>query len=942
MKLFKKRAGCIAALCVFATIFQIGAVGTAAALQNAPVITQYLGQESYKTIAADGSEDNTYFKPDYSTMEELQADETIFAELVQAEGSVLLQNKGLPIAQGAKITLLGSGSSDTAFYISGGGSAAIDTTLKPTLQSVFEDAGFTLNPVMIDFYEEGEGQSTANSGSNYVGEAPQSAYTSAEINSYAEYNDAAVVFISRMGQEGNDVQVTTNEDPDKTMLELSQNEMDLINSALEHFDNVVILLNTMNPMECGPLLNKNVSILWIGAGGQQGLRAIPKLLNGTYNPSGRLVDTYAYDNFSAPAMVNFGDFEFSNITETARKYYYNYAENIYIGYKYYETRYADKVMGTGNAGNYDYASTVIYPFGYGLSYTEFTYSDFEFKENADSVDISLTVTNTGTVAGKEVVEIYMQSEYTDYDKQYDIEKSAVQLVAFDKTGIIAPGASEKVSITVTKESMRCYDSQNKKTYILEDCDYYFAVGKDAHDALNNILAAQGYSTSNGMTADGNAALVGMFTQDTLDDETYSYGADGQKITNQFDDATWRYYDSSFTYLSRKDWVGTWPEPLGGESHTLAASEQLINDLKPVEIPEDPDAVMPTFNADNGLTLASLIGLDYDSEYWDLLLDQMSPDDMMNLIAAGGFTTIPIESIGKPATFEKDGPAGVSSTLIGGAGCFGYPIPMVFSSTWNIELEEQLGYYFGNDAILSKIPGIYCPSINMHRTPFSGRNFEYFSEDSYQCGVFAAAFTKAIQEKGVYCYTKHFALNDQELHRECAATFATEQTIREIYLRPFELAVIDGGSPAIMTAKNRIGTTWCGGNRNLLTNVLRNEWGFIGHVVTDHTTSSEEDYNGRTSIYAGLDLYHASAGTYEIPDYEKSATVMVTLRNATHNILYNIANSLVMNSISAKDKVVAVTPTWEKILIAVDVIGTIVIAASALFVVKKMAKKKEEV
>lgn len=466
-----------------------------------------------------------------------------------------------------------------------------------------------------------------------------------------------------------------------------------------------------------------------------------------------------------------------------------------------------------------------------------------------------------------------------------------------------------MTLQIEKESLRSYDEENEKTYIVEEGDYWFAVGKNCHDALNNILAAQGYSTADGMTESGDADLTAVYMQRETDDETYSYGKDGKKITNQFSDASYAYFDKDVVYLSRQDWLGTWPTPLGGEDHRLAANEKLLEALKPAEVPEDPQAVMPTFNAQNGLTLVSLVGVAYDSAYWDMLLDQMSPDEMMNLVAAGGFATIPIASVGKPATVEKDGPAGVSSTLIGGAGCFGYPIPMVIASTWNLDLAEKFGYYFGNDAILSKIPGVYMLSINMHRTPFSGRNFEYFSEDSYQCGAFASVIVKELNKKGFYAFVKHFAMNDQELNRECASTFATEQT--KIYLHPFEMAVVRGGARAIMTAKNRIGTVWSGGNSALLKTVLRGEWGFVGHVVTDHTTTSEEDYNGRTSIHAGLDLYHASAGTYEIPNYEQSATVMQDLRFACHNILYNIANSLVMNNISTSAKVVPIMPPWQK-------------------------------
>ena len=935
MQIFKKYAGLTAILQVFGILILVAVLATTMLLQNAQVITIYLGQESYKVV--DNEEDSVnsvYYKPDYDSLEELQADETVFAEQVQAEGSVLLQNKNLPLKDAKRVTLFGSASADGAFYISGGGSAAIDTTLKPPMQEVFE----------VKTRASPSTPSCSISTLKARARAPRAraATTSARHRSPRTPTPSTIRGKSiTTPPSSSSAAWARKATTDKTMLEFGDNEMALIDAALENFDKVVVLLNTMNPMECGPLLDKNVSILWVGAGGQQGLRAIPKLLRGEYNPSGRLVDTYVYDNFSSPAMVNFGDFSFSNINEEARKYYYNYAENIYIGYKYYETRYADKVMGTGNAGDYDYEETVIYPFGFGLSYTQFEYSDFALDAGDNALSVSVKVTNTGDTAGKEVVEIYMQSPYTDYDKQYAIEKSAAELVAFGKTDLLEPGKSEVVELSIPKEYMRVYDAYGAGTYVVDAGDYYFAVGSDSHDALNNILAAQGYGEEDGMTAAGNGELTAVYTQEKFDDETYSYGEDGEKIVNRFADSTWKYYDDSFTYLTRSDWVGTWPEPLGGEDHSIEASAQLVEDLKPDEVPEDPNAEMPTFNANNGLTLASLIGVAYDSEYWELLLDQMAPEEMMNLVAAGGFATIPIESIGKPATAEKDGPAGVSSSLIGGAGCFGYPIPMVFSSTWNIELQRQFAWYFSNDAILTKVPGVYCPSINMHRTPFSGRNFEYYSEDSFQSGVFAAVFVEVTNEKGLYCYAKHFAVNDQELNREAAATFATEQTIREIYLRPFEMAVRDGGARAIMTAKNRIGTTWCGGNYNLLTNVLRNEWGFVGHVVTDHTTSSEEDYNGRTSVHAGLDLYHASAGTYEIPGCEKSATVMNDLRRACHNILYNVANSLVMNNISANAKVVPVMPPWEIALIAVDCVLAVGIAVGSFFIIRKMVKGKEE-
>lgn len=938
---WKQKAGSRAALCIITIVLVVLLCGNYLAWTNLGIITQFFGQSYYKVVNADENEDTQYYKSDYTSMAELQADETLFATQVQAEGSVLLQNKNFPIPKTGKITLLGSDSADSTFFICGNGSGSIDTAKKPSMQQVFEEAGYEVNPIMLDFYEN-EGKSTYSAGVEYVGEAPQSLYTKTQLDSYKNYSDVGVVFIGRTGQEGNEVCTYTYEDPNKSMLELSQNELDLIDSAIENFDKVVILLNTMNPMELEPLTERNVSVIWIGAGGQQGLRALPGIMNGTYNPSGRLVDTFVNDVFGAPSMQNIGSFEFTNLSDAHEKYYYNYAENIYIGYKYYETRYADKVMNTANVGDFDYAAEVLYPFGYGLSLTTFEYSNFKLTENSKNFTVSVTVTNSGTAAGKEVVQIYMQSPYTQYDIDNGVEKSAIELVGFTKTGEIASGKSETVSVTVPKEYMRAYDAKNAQTYIVDAGDYYFTAGKNAHDALNNVLSAQGYTVADGMTDTGNTSLVGKYTQNTLDSETYSYGEDGEKIVNAFDNASYCYYDSSFTYLTRNNWTGTWPTPLGGDSHTLEASARIAADIAPQTAADDPNAVMPTTGADNGLTLASLIGVDYDSEYWDKLLDQMTAKEMMDLVGISGYGSGFVASISKPATLDRDGPAGISSTTIGGAGAFGYPTEEVFASTWNLELEERLGFFMANDALLCRSSGLYAPAINMHRTPFSGRNFEYFSEDSFQSGIFAATLVKSIQSKGVYCYAKHFAVNDQEINRESAATFLTEQALREIYLRPFEIAVREGDVRGMMVAKNRIGCVWTGANKPLLTDTLRNEWGFSGAVITDSCKAWYAEFDAKMAIDAGLDMYlSTAAGMWDIEGYATNATVMQNLRRACHNQLYNVANSLAMNNIGATSKVVFAMPAWGITLIVVDAAAVLVAVIAVFFLGRGILKARKE-
>lgn len=929
----------LAAVCTSVTGVLLAGVlaGTSVAWSSFDMISQFMNQETYKVVYEDGSEiAPKKYNSDYADMNQLQADETEYAKVVQSEGSVLLQNKNLPLASGGKVTLLGYDSAEANFLVSGGGSGSIDTSKTPSLMAAFEEAGFEVNPVMWDFYENGNGVSSY--ATDKVNEPAVSLYGSEEIASFDDYHDAAIVFIGRKGSEGSDVFTKTSDDETRSMLNLSQNELDLIDLATEHFDNVVVVLNTMNAMELGELESRNVSVIWVGAGGQQGVGAIPEILNGTRTPSGHLVDTYAYDSFSSPAMQNFGDF---TMTYGENNYkYYNYAEGIYVGYKYYETRYADKVYGTGNAGEFDYAAEVQYPFGYGLSYADFSYSNFTVEETNDTFEVSVDVTNDSTeYSGKDAVEIYMQSPYTEYDIENGVEKAGVQLVGFEKSGELAPGETETVTVSVKKSEMRAYDSKNAKTYIVDDGDYYFATGHDAHDALNNILAAQGYTTADGMTADGDTAMTWTYTQDAFDTETYATGVNGTEITNQFDDVDYRTYDETFTYLTRNDWEGTFPQPLGGEEHTMEATDQIADALA-AQFPSDDSAEMPTTGASNDLTLADMSGLAYDDANWDLLLDELSADEMMNLVSTGGWNTIAIASIGKPATVDKDGPAGISSTLIGGVGCFGYPIESVLASTWNLELASQMGYFIGEDGLLSGVAGWYAPSMNNHRTPYSGRNFEYYSEDGTLSGFFGAAVVKAAKAKGMYCYVKHFALNDQETNRGLCATWSNEQAVREIYLKPFETTVTDGGANAIMLGMNRVGCTFSGAHRGLCTNVLRNEWGFTGMVITDAAATYSEYMNMQAGMYGGTDLWLcAMNGIFTVDGYASNASVMQALRQSSHRILYTIANSLIMNNVQSGAQIVKVTPLWAKALIGVDILIAVLFAASLIFLILTLRMKK---
>ena len=928
----KKRS--IIALDVFlCVLLVIVIVANFIALPYSALISQFLGQETTRIESLDGGEvgDTTHFTSKYNNYREITAAQNELAYEIQAEGSVLLQNANLPLAKTGKITLMGSDIAPDNFLLGGGGSGAVGAGNTPNLKEVFEAAGYQVNDVMWAYYNVGAGHGVRTA--QQVGEQPISGLGSAELNSVKEYSDAAILVFGRSGGEGNDPGFTTTEDPEKHMLEFSQNEMDLIDFALDNFSTVVVLLNNTNAMELGYLEDKSLSVLWIGVGGQQGVGAVAEILNGTRYPSGSLVDTYAYDLFSAPSTVNQGSFTFTNVETQFRNNYYVYAENIYVGYKYYETRYADKVMNQGNAGDYDYADTVQYPFGFTQGYTTFSTGDFNVTENADGYTVDVTVTNTGNTAGKKSVQIYMQSPYTDYDKANGIEKPAVELVGFGKTSELAAGASEKVTVTVSKEVMRAYDAQNAKTYIVDAGDYYFAVGDNAHDAVNNILAAQGYTTANGMTANGDASKTWKTTVSVLDSTTYSVGVNGEKITNQFDEADIRHFDSSFKYLTRSDWTGTYPAPYGGEDKETEATADMLAAMTVDWFPTDATATMPTTGTEGTLTLTSMIGLNYDDPKWEELLNMLTAKDMMTLVSDGGFGTPTISTVNKPATTDKDGPAGISATLIGGASSFGYPAEVLIASTWNTDFAKRMGELVAEDALMTGVSGWYAPGMNIHRSAFSGRNFEYYSEDSFMGGKMAAALVRAAREGGVVCYMKHFALNDQETNRPSACTFANEQTIRD-YLETFEAAVREGGASAIMTSYNSIGCVWSGHHAGLITNICRGEWGFVGNIITDYMTTYADARNAQAATFAGQDMYlNSNAGAWFIDGYANNASVMQSLRRASHNILYVYANSNAMNGISEATRVIEITPAWQYWMYALDALLAIAAVLYTVYAVR---------
>ena len=928
---------------VLAILLIVVLVGNYFAMKYTTIITRSLGHTTTKvTTTGDGSGDNEYFKSDYSSHEELVDHETEFSKQLVAEGIVLMRNQDnvLPLESSKKISLFGIGSAK--FVYSGLGSGAIDTSKTTSLKDALEAEGFQVNPDLYSVYEKSEAR---------VGkEEDPSAYLDSVADSVKEYNDAAIVVISRNGAEAQDL----TED----QLSLSDAEMSLVKYANDNFDDVIVMLNTANAIEMGwsdsQYFPNIKACMWVGYPGQEGITSIAKALTGEVNPSGRLVDTYAYDAMSAPAtqIFEYGEWTNTNNEENGPKNAYTvYGESIYIGYRYYETRYEDTVLGQGNASTadseYDYTKQVQYPFGYGISYTQFDYSDFSLIENGDNFTAQVTVTNSGDVAGKDVVEVYFQSPYTDYDRENLVEKSAVELCGFEKTGELAPGESETVSIDIPKETLRAYDYTNAKTYIVDDGTYYFAIGDDCHQALNNILAAKGYTTADGMDADGDDSLVGTYEQKKFDNTTYAKdAATGNEITNQFDYGNIQTYDDSYVYLTRNDWTGTWPtiygEPNEKGRYNAEATEEFVQLSQNNIYQDDPNAEMPTTNSGDNINLITMRGKDYDDEGWDAILDCLTVDEMVEMVRLGGWQTMAIDSISKPMSSDQDGPAGISGELImSDVDCMGYPNQELLAATWNKDLALEFGKCIGEDGLSVNVQGWYAPGAGTHRTPLGGRNFEYYSEDTYLAGSMCANEVAGAQSKGMYCYLKHLVLNDQEQRRYGISTFTTEQALRELYLTPFEMAVKDADCHGMMAAFNGIGGIWCGASKELITNVLGNEWGFHGIIVTDYASANDGYMFIDAGLQAGTDLWlNTDSEVYKMGDVSDNATLVTALRNASHDILYTVVNSSAMNGIDENVVVKKVLPLWQYWLIAFDIAMAVIIIGGVILIVRRCRKNNK--
>jgi len=946
---------------VFAAVIIVAMVLINPQLSTNKMISSLMGynhQSVNNPSGADGV-DTEYYAADY-TAENIKEAEDALYDQIAAEGTVLLQNNDdiLPISTDTTFSFFSANSVDSTSTASGFFGGSPDSTV--TLQNAFTAAGFGVNQQLWDFYATGAGAEygLAPGSVNFgdaedfrINEAPLSVLQSEDGLLESVEGTVPVYVLSRVVGEGRDMprsmynHADSQEDKERSYIELDSTERELIGYLNDNFDDVILLVKSSAAMELDWL--KDYPNIKAVVYSQNVTNALAKVFSGEINPSGRTVDTFVSDALASPAAQNFGSYRYVDENGEMTKYnYIDYAEGIYVGYKYYETRYEDKVLGQGNAGDYDYASEVVYPFGYGLSYTDFEWSDFSVDEDDNGFTAHVTVTNTGDVAGKDVVQLYAQSPYTDYDRENKVEKSSVSLVGFGKTQELEPGASETLDITFDKEQLKSYDYTNAKTYILDAGEYRFTAAANANEATNNILADKGMTVADGMTADGDTAMVTSWTPENDEVDTTTYSIDsktGATIANVFDAAS----DPEVTYLTRADWTGTFPKHYGEPSDEIntwgneinctdadgnnasctyvkTASDELIAQLDSNDSGTDVDPSTltdtPVFGEDNGLTVADLRGADYDDERWNDLLDQLTADDYNQLIIFSGYGIDYIGSVGKPYQTDADSATG---WVYGGTG-HSFPSVMMLTQTYNQDLAEQLGEMIGNEALLGGANGWYAPAMNIHRTPFTGRNAEYYSEDGFLSGAMASLEVKGAAAKGVYSYIKHFALNDQENHRGdrvgnySVATWSNEQAIREIYLKPFEMCMKlddmeikyvqrnDDGSyenatatvPAslgVMTSFNRIGATWTGGSHALIQDLLRDEWGFNGLIITDNANTGVF-MSPYQMLEAGADvklLNVAEDPTGEQLDLNDPATYHYA-REAMHHLLYTVANTNCMN------------------------------------------------
>ena len=854
------------------------------------------------------------------------------AEEIMEDGIVLLKNESLlPLNETKKLNIFGWESINPAY--GGAGSGGINDLYDiVSLNQGLENAGFSINQELVDFYNNygaDNPEMSIQKQSWTLPEPPVDTYSDELIKSAKEYSDVAVVVLSRKAGEGhNDIPMDVrkaaydnNSDeyddfPEgEHYLQLSQTERDMVDMVCSNFDNVIVVYNGANQFELGfadeyPQIK---SVVWCPGTGNVGFNALGKVFSGEVNPSGKTPDTFIYDMTTAPWWNNAEKTEYTNLADmavegmnagTAQVYapaFTNYVEGIYVGYKYYET--------AAQEGAIDYDKTVQYPFGYGLSYTEFEQKMGELEEKDGQISVDVEVTNTGDVAGKDVVEVYYKPPYTNGG----IEKSSANLIEFAKTNLLQPGESQTVTVTFSIEDMASYDENNAKAYVLEKGDYVISINSDSHTVLDQKT----------YTADKDVVYKGENKR----------ASDDTAATNVFEDAK-----GDITYLSRADHFANYEEataaPASAELGEPYVSEYHLNSNFDKTTYLNDEDVMPTTGADNGLTLADMRDADYDDPRWEKLLDQLTVDEMANMIAMAGYQTAAMDSVGKVATLDFDGPAAINNNFTG-VGSIGFPIEVVVASTWNKELAQAWGECMGKISQEMGAEGWYAPGMNTHRTAFGARNYEYFSEDGVLAGNMGAKAVEGARKYGVYSYIKHFAL--YEGNAKMVSAWSNEQAIREIYLKPFEISVKQGGANAVMVSWSFLGDKWTGECSNLMNTVLREEWGFRGMALTDFFRNNGHGFmNADAALANGVDVmlstFNGEENNVANPEHPTS---VLQMRNACKNVMYTVVSSWAYDGEHEETGM----ENWKKAGIGIDIVIALFMAGMEVLVIRGYKKRK---
>ena len=854
------------------------------------------------------------------------------AEEIMEDGIVLLKNESLlPLNETKKLNIFGWESINPAY--GGAGSGGINDLYDiVSLNQGLENAGFSINQELVDFYNNygaDNPEMSIQKQSWTLPEPPVDTYSDELIKSAKEYSDVAVVVLSRKAGEGhNDIPMDVrkaaydnNSDeyddfPEgEHYLQLSQTERDMVDMVCSNFDNVIVIYNGANQFELGfadeyPQIK---SVVWCPGTGNVGFNALGKVFSGEVNPSGKTPDTFIYDMTTAPWWNNAEKTEYTNLADlavegmnagTAQVYapaFTNYVEGIYVGYKYYET--------AAQEGAIDYDKTIQYPFGYGLSYTEFEQKMGELEEKDGQISVDVEVTNTGDVAGKDVVEVYYEPPYTNGG----IEKSSANLIEFAKTDLLQPGESQTVTVTFSIEDMASYDENHAKAYVLEKGDYAISINSDSHTVLDQKT----------YTADKDVVYKGENKR----------ASDDTAATNVFEDAK-----GDVTYLSRADHFANYEEataaPASAELGEPYVSEYHLNSNFDKTTYLNDEDVMPTTGADNGLTLADMRDADYDDPRWEKLLDQLTVDEMANMIAMAGYQTAAMDSVGKVATLDFDGPAAINNNFTG-VGSIGFPIEVVVASTWNKELAQAWGECMGKISQEMGAEGWYAPGMNTHRTAFGARNYEYFSEDGVLAGNMGAKAVEGARKYGVYSYIKHFAL--YEGNAKMVSVWSNEQAIREIYLKPFEISVKQGGANAVMVSWSFLGDKWTGESSNLMNTVLRDEWGFRGMALTDFFRNNGHGFmNADAALANGVDAmlstFNGEENNVANPQHP---TAVLQMRNACKNVMYTVVSSWAYDGEHEETGM----ENWKKAGIGIDIVIALFMAGMEVLVIRGYKKRK---